>query len=146
MLKLINKSKFLYVFAILAFSFSYTTSYIEAQSSDKPKKQIKYKKVETTFIAHCIHMQTNAISTWFDKPDSTKTYFQTHGNKTLSTVDQSKRIRNGRLHFSTRKIGKLSTKRRNRHHMIFTNRSLSNHSKSLIICAMRLCIMAAIML
>ena len=44
MLKLINKSKFLYVFAILAFSFSYTTSYIEAQSSDKPKKQIKYKK------------------------------------------------------------------------------------------------------
>ena len=44
MLKLINKSKFLYVFAILAFSFSYTTSYIEAQSTDKPKKQIKYKK------------------------------------------------------------------------------------------------------
>ena len=44
MFKLIIKSKLLYVFALLAFSFSYTTSYVEAQSADKPKKQIKYKK------------------------------------------------------------------------------------------------------
>ena len=29
---------------ILAFSFSYTSTFVEAQSSDKPKKQIKYKK------------------------------------------------------------------------------------------------------
>ena len=41
--KLIKKSKIIYVFALLAFSFSYTTSYIEAQSAE-PKKQIKYKK------------------------------------------------------------------------------------------------------
>ena len=44
MFKIINKSKFLFAFVILAFSFSYTTSHVEAQSSDKPKKQIKYKK------------------------------------------------------------------------------------------------------
>ena len=41
--KLIKKSKFLYLFALLAFGISYPTSYIEAQSSDQ-KKQIKYKK------------------------------------------------------------------------------------------------------
>lgn len=44
MFKIINKSKLLFAFVILAFSFSYTTSHVEAQSSDKPKKQIKYKK------------------------------------------------------------------------------------------------------
>ena len=37
-------SKLIYVFALLAFSFSFTTSYVEAQESSKPKKQIKYKK------------------------------------------------------------------------------------------------------
>jgi len=41
--KLIKKSKFLYLFALLAFGISFPTSYIEAQSSDQ-KKQIKYKK------------------------------------------------------------------------------------------------------
>ena len=41
--KLINKSKFLYLFALLAFGISFPTSYVEAQSSDQ-KKQIKYKK------------------------------------------------------------------------------------------------------
>jgi tetratricopeptide (TPR) repeat protein len=44
MIKLIKKSKLLYVLALLAFSFSYPTSHIEAQSSDQSKKQIKYKK------------------------------------------------------------------------------------------------------
>ena len=44
MIKFLNKSKIIYLFAILAFSFSYTSTYDEAQSSDKPKKQIKYKK------------------------------------------------------------------------------------------------------
>ena len=44
MFKILNKSKLLFAFVILAFSFSYTTSHVEAQSSDKPKKQIKYKK------------------------------------------------------------------------------------------------------
>ena len=44
MIKFLNKSKIIYLFAILAFSFSYTSTYVEAQSSDKPKKQIKYKK------------------------------------------------------------------------------------------------------
>ena len=41
--KLIKKSNFLYLFALLAFGISFPTSYIEAQSSDQ-KKQIKYKK------------------------------------------------------------------------------------------------------
>jgi tetratricopeptide (TPR) repeat protein len=41
--KLIKKSKFLYLFALLAFGISFPASYIEAQSSDQ-KKQIKYKK------------------------------------------------------------------------------------------------------
>jgi tetratricopeptide (TPR) repeat protein len=41
--KLIKKSKFLYLFALLAFGISFPTSYVEAQSSDQ-KKQIKYKK------------------------------------------------------------------------------------------------------
>ena len=44
MSKLIKKSKIIYLFAVLAFSFSYTSNYVEAQSADKPKKQIKYKK------------------------------------------------------------------------------------------------------
>jgi lipopolysaccharide biosynthesis regulator YciM len=44
MIKFLNKSKIIYLFAILAFSFSYTSTYVEAQSSDKLKKQIKYKK------------------------------------------------------------------------------------------------------
>ena len=44
MIKLIKKSNLLHVLALLAFSFSYPTSHIEAQSSDQSKKQIKYKK------------------------------------------------------------------------------------------------------
>ena len=40
-----NKSSLFYILAILAFSFSHTSNYLEAQSSDtKAKKQIKYKK------------------------------------------------------------------------------------------------------
>ena len=39
-----KKSKIIYVFALLALAFSYPTSYLEAQSSDKPKTQTKYKK------------------------------------------------------------------------------------------------------
>lgn len=39
-----TKSKIIYLFAILALSFSYPTSYVEAQSSESSKKQIKYKK------------------------------------------------------------------------------------------------------
>ena len=35
-------SKALYLFAILAFAFSVPTSFIEAQSSDNAKKEIKY--------------------------------------------------------------------------------------------------------
>ena len=44
MIKLFKKSKLVYAFAILAFSFSFTSNYVEAQESTKPKKQIKYKK------------------------------------------------------------------------------------------------------
>ncbi|MFQ3340182.1 MAG: tetratricopeptide (TPR) repeat protein [Gammaproteobacteria bacterium] len=45
MKNLLNKSSFLYLFAILTFSFTYTSNFIEAQSSDnKTKKPIKYKK------------------------------------------------------------------------------------------------------
>ncbi len=41
----LNKSSFLYLFAILTFSFTYTSNFVEAQSSDnKTKKPIKYKK------------------------------------------------------------------------------------------------------
>ena len=39
-----KKSKIIYLFALLALSFSYPTGYIEAQSSESSKKQIKYKK------------------------------------------------------------------------------------------------------
>ena len=45
MIKIIKKSKFLYLFAILAFSFTYTSNTLQAQTSnDKSKKEIKYKK------------------------------------------------------------------------------------------------------
>ena len=44
MIKLIRKSKVVYIFALLAFSFSYPSTYVEAQSSTKTNKQIKYKK------------------------------------------------------------------------------------------------------
>ena len=45
MIKIIKKSKFLYLFAILDFSFTYTSNTLQAQSSnDKSKKEIKYKK------------------------------------------------------------------------------------------------------
>jgi esterase/lipase len=41
----INKSSFLYLFAVLTFSFIYTSNFVEAQSSEsKTKKPIKYKK------------------------------------------------------------------------------------------------------
>ena len=39
-----KKSKIIYLFALLALSFSYPSSYVEAQSSESSKKQIKYKK------------------------------------------------------------------------------------------------------
>ena len=42
--KFFNKYKVIYVLALLAFAFSYPSTYIEAQSSDKPKTQTKYKK------------------------------------------------------------------------------------------------------
>ena len=45
MIKFLKKSNLLYLFALLAFSFSYILlPFVEAQSSDKSKKQIKYKK------------------------------------------------------------------------------------------------------
>jgi tetratricopeptide (TPR) repeat protein len=44
MMNKMTKSKIIYLFAILALSFSYPTSYVEAQSSESSKKQIKYKK------------------------------------------------------------------------------------------------------
>jgi len=44
MIKLIRKSKVVYIFALLAFCFSYPSTYVEAQSSTKTDKQIKYKK------------------------------------------------------------------------------------------------------
>ena len=42
--KFIYKSKIVYLFCILALTFSYPTTSIEAQSSEKSKEQIKYKK------------------------------------------------------------------------------------------------------
>ena len=44
MIKLIKKSKLLSLFAILAFSFTFAPNFLEAQSADKEKKQVKYKK------------------------------------------------------------------------------------------------------
>ena len=45
MKNILNKFSFLYLFAILTFSFTYTSNFVEAQSSDnKAKKTIKYKK------------------------------------------------------------------------------------------------------
>jgi tetratricopeptide (TPR) repeat protein len=44
MMNKMKKSKIIYLFALLALSFSYPTSYVEAQSSESSKKQIKYKK------------------------------------------------------------------------------------------------------
>ena len=42
--KFLRKSKIIYVFALLAFSFSYPTTFVEAQSNDRAKTQTKYKK------------------------------------------------------------------------------------------------------
>jgi len=50
--KLIKKSKFLYLFALLAFGISFPTSYVEAQSSDQ-KKQI--------FLPEVLFLETESI-------------------------------------------------------------------------------------
>ena len=42
--KFLRKSNILYVFALLAFTFSYPTTFVEAQSNDRAKTQTKYKK------------------------------------------------------------------------------------------------------
>ena len=42
--KFLRKSKIIYVFALLAFTFSYPTAFVEAQSNDRAKTQTKYKK------------------------------------------------------------------------------------------------------
>ena len=42
--KFLRKSKIIYVFALLAFTFSYPTTFVEAQSNNKSKTQTKYKK------------------------------------------------------------------------------------------------------
>lgn len=47
MIKLNKKPKFLYLFAILAFSFVSMPSYLEAQAANQEKKQIKYKKARS---------------------------------------------------------------------------------------------------
>ena len=39
-----KKSKLIHVLALLVFAFSYPSTYLEAQSADKPKTQTKYKK------------------------------------------------------------------------------------------------------
>ena len=39
-----KKSKIIYIFALLAFALSVPSTYLEAQSADKPKTQTKYKK------------------------------------------------------------------------------------------------------
>ena len=47
MIKLNKKPKFIYLFAILAFSFVSMPSYLEAQAANQEKKQIKYKKARS---------------------------------------------------------------------------------------------------
>ena len=47
MIKLNKKPKFIYFFAILAFSFISMPSYLEAQAANQEKKQIKYKKARS---------------------------------------------------------------------------------------------------
>ena len=42
--KFLRKSNIIYVFALLAFTFSYPTTFVEAQSNNKSKTQTKYKK------------------------------------------------------------------------------------------------------
>ena len=42
--KFLRKSNIIYVFALLAFTFSYPTTFVEAQSNDRAKTQTKYKK------------------------------------------------------------------------------------------------------
>ncbi|MEL0115940.1 MAG: tetratricopeptide repeat protein [Gammaproteobacteria bacterium] len=42
-----KKSKIIYVLALLAFGFSYPSTFVEAQSNEKPKTQTKYKKSRT---------------------------------------------------------------------------------------------------
>ena len=42
--KFLRKSNILYVFALLAFTFSYPTTFVEGQSNDRAKTQTKYKK------------------------------------------------------------------------------------------------------
>ena len=42
--KFLRKSNIIYVFALLAFTFSYPTTFVEGQSNNKPKTQTKYKK------------------------------------------------------------------------------------------------------
>ena len=44
MINFYKKSKIIYIFALLAFAISFPSTYLEAQSADKPKTQTKYKK------------------------------------------------------------------------------------------------------
>ena len=44
MINFYKKSKIIYIFALLAFTLSVPSTYLEAQSADKPKTQTKYKK------------------------------------------------------------------------------------------------------
>ena len=46
MIKLIRKSKVVYIFALLAFCFSYPSTYVEAQSSLKQINKLSIKKLE----------------------------------------------------------------------------------------------------
>ena len=43
-----KRNNFLYLFAVLAFSFMYLPTYVNAQTiDDKPKKEIKYRKARS---------------------------------------------------------------------------------------------------
>ena len=59
--KFLNKNKVIFAMALLVFAFSYPTTQIEAQSSDKPKTQTKYKK------ARALQSKTAKKRTWCKK-------------------------------------------------------------------------------
>ena len=58
-----KKSKIIYLFALLALSFSYPSSYVEAQSSESSKKQIKYKK------ARALTANIGCLGCWYTECD-----------------------------------------------------------------------------
>ena len=68
MINFYKKSKIIYIFALLAFTLSVPSTYLEAQSADKPKTQTKYKCID---LDENIENKYGQIETIFEEKGET---------------------------------------------------------------------------